>query len=359
MSEATFRGRKAVRIENEHLRVTVTKEGGHIAELFHKATDVNPLWTPQWPSIEPSTYDPVKHPEYGRDAESRLLSGILGHNLCADIFGGPSAEEAAAGLGVHGEASVAPYEIAASAGEMTCRATLDEAQLRVERKLRLSPGSQVLRITESLENLSATDRPIAWTQHVTLGAPFLQRGITQFRISATKSKVIEIDFTEGKGVQKTAAEFTWPHCPRRDSGTLDLRVYPKELVSAGFTTHLMDPAHEQAFFMAWSPASKVLAGYVWRRSDFPWLGRWEENCCRTQPPWNGREITCGMEFGVSPMPETRRQMVERGKLFGVPAFRWIPAKRRVQVEYCAFVTTADKIPESVTWGGGDSVGLSA
>ena len=51
-------------------------------------------------SIEPSTYDRARHPEYGSDAESKLLAGIMGHNLCIDMFGGPSEEEAAAGMTV-------------------------------------------------------------------------------------------------------------------------------------------------------------------------------------------------------------------------------------------------------------------
>ncbi len=38
----------------------------------------------------------------------------MGHNLCLDIFGGPSAEEFAAGLQPHGEASIVPYELVAS-----------------------------------------------------------------------------------------------------------------------------------------------------------------------------------------------------------------------------------------------------
>ena len=46
----TYRGRSAVSIENEEIRVTVLREGGHIAEILHKATGVNPLWTPPWPS---------------------------------------------------------------------------------------------------------------------------------------------------------------------------------------------------------------------------------------------------------------------------------------------------------------------
>ena len=107
-------GRKVVRIENDHLVVTVTVEGGHIAEIIEKTSGVNPLWVPPWPSIEPSTYDARKHPEYGNDSESKLLSGILGHNLCLDIFGPPSEAEYAAGLTVHGESSVVAYQIAAT-----------------------------------------------------------------------------------------------------------------------------------------------------------------------------------------------------------------------------------------------------
>lgn len=110
MPLATYRNRRAVQLENEKVRITVLVEGGHIAELLDKKTGINPLWTPPWPSIEPSTWSPANH-EYGNDAESKLLSGIMGHNLCLDLFGGPSKEEAAAGMTVHGEASVVAYRI--------------------------------------------------------------------------------------------------------------------------------------------------------------------------------------------------------------------------------------------------------
>lgn len=355
MPEITYRNRRAVRIENGRLQVTVTVEGGHVAEILDKATGVNPLWTPPWPSIEPSTYSREKHPEYGADAESKLLAGILGHNLCMDIFGGPSAEEAAAGMSVHGEASVVPYRIRDSGSELTAEADLPEARLRFERRIRLEPDSPVVRFHETVENLAGTDRPIAWTQHVTLGPPFLEKGATQFRASATKSRVYETDFAGEKGLMKPGADFGWPYAPRKDGGVIDLRVYTDAPVSGGFTTHLMDPHRRQAFFLAWSPSSKALFGYVWERSDFPWLGIWEENYSRTFPPWNGKTLTRGMEFGASPMPEGRRAMIERGSLFGVPGFRWIPAKARVSVDYCAFLTSAPGIPESVTWDGAGGV----
>src|SRR5687767_13381357 len=109
MTTALYRGRRAATIENANLRVTVLEEGGHIAEIFDKVAGVNPLWTPPWPSIEPSHYGPAHAHLYGSGSDARLLAGIMGHNLCLDIFGPPTDDEAKAGLVAHGEGSVAPY----------------------------------------------------------------------------------------------------------------------------------------------------------------------------------------------------------------------------------------------------------
>ncbi len=61
-----------------------------------------------------------------------------------------------------------------------------------------------------------------------------------------------------------------------------------------------------------------------------------------------RHVACGMEFGASPMPETRREMIDRGRLFDAPTFRWIPAKARVEVVYWAIACDADVVPEMLT-----------
>jgi hypothetical protein len=354
MPETTYRHRHAVSIENSHLRLTVLKEGGHIAEILDKQSGVNPLWTPPWQSIEPSTYDRQTHPGYGADSESKLLAGIMGHNLCVDIFGSPSDEEAAAGLTVHGEASVVAYEITAGEDHLVQHAKLPQAQLEVERRVKLRSSAPVVEISETIENLAATDRPIAWTEHVTLGPPFLEKGATQFRASATRSKVFESDFG-ADGYMKIGAEFDWPMVPRAAGGHADMRVYTDLPKSAAFTTHLMDPHADTAYFLAFSPRSKIVFGYIWRRADFPWLGIWEENHSRGQAPWNGKTLTRGMEFGASPMPETRRRMIERGSMFGVPGFRWIPARAKVETRYRVAAAHTSRLPETLVWSGADEV----
>ena len=269
-------------------------EGGHIAEILDKRSGVNPLWTPPWDSIEPSTYDPRKHPEYGADAESKLLSGIMGHNLCMDIFGGPSrgrgrrrAYGAWRGFG-------GGYEVTAADGELTERARLPQAQLRVERRIRLA--GRTVEITEAVENESE-HRPahrLDGARHAGTAVP----GEGRDRVSRAGDAVAGIG-----------------------GGLRGFRRYTDAPVSGGFTRTCMDPARDTAYFVAWSPRSRLALAYVWRRADFPWLGVWEENYSRTGAPWNGRTLTRGMEFGASPMAETRRQMIERGSLVwraGVP-----------------------------------------
>jgi hypothetical protein len=301
MLRTTFHNRPAVQLENSSIQVTVLVDGGHVAEILDKTSGVNPLWIPPWTDEESV--------DFGDNAETRLLRGIMGHNVCLDLFGPPSEAEAAAGVVAHGEGGILPYEFEAADGGTICRCDLPSSQLRFERKIRLEGNCALFE--EAVENLSVFDRPIGWTQHVTLGPPFLERGVTQFRAPVTASKGIG------------------------DTEPQDLEVYTSAECSSGFTAHLMDPQASLGWFVAWSPRLKVELGYFWDRADFPWLGIWEENHSRTHSPWNGRTMTRGMEFGISPFPETRRQMIERGTLFDTPCYRWIAAKDRLVARYYA------------------------
>jgi hypothetical protein len=317
MPTTTYRGRRAVSIENDVIRVTVSEEGGHFAELLHKKSGINPLWAPPWPSMEPSQFVAARDTQYGTDAEAQLLCGILGHNLCLDMFGAPSAEEAAAGMTVHGEASLLPYEVESSERMLIARLRMPAAQIAFERRMLLD--GHWVQIRERVENLSALDRPIAWTQHVTLGPPFVVPGETLF-----EAPVVE-----------------WQDYP--GLGHVELARMSGETPSGGYTAHLLDQKREKAYFRAFTPSLGLLCGYEWKTADFPWLGCWEENCSRTNPPWNGKAVTRGMEFGVSPMPETRRQMIDRGSMFGVPGYRWLPAKGVLVAEYAAMVGTREEL----------------
>jgi hypothetical protein len=269
----------------------------------------------------------------------------MGHNLCLDIFGPPTDDEAEAGLSAHGEGSVVPYELSVRGDTLQARAVFPLAQLEFERQIDLR--ERTLRIAEKVINTGPAERIIGWTQHVTLGPPFLDPGSARFRASAGRSKVFEGRFGADDYL-KAGAEFDWPLAPGVDGGVCDLRAMPNVARSSAYTAQLMDQTRA-AYFVAFSPAFELAFGYVWRPGDFPWLGIWEENHSRQNPPWRGETLTRGLEFGVSPMPEDRDAMIRRGQLFGVPCGRRIGAGETVAAEYCVVALNPRAIPESLEW----------
>ena len=346
MPSTTYQGRRAVSIENEDLRLTVTVEGGHLAEVFSKAAGVNPLWVPHWKSVEPSAFGGDDGAVFGNGVDAKLLGGILGHNLCLDLFGGPSEAEASAGMTAHGEASVLAYEISTDGNSMTCRLHMPLAQLDFERTLTLQ-GGDVL-IQEKVTNLTAFERPLAWTQHVTLSPPFLNPETTQFRISADRGAVS--DFAIGEDdYMALGKKFAWPHAPLQNGvGSHNITQMKPESPASSYVAARMIAAAPTASWTAWSPESKLAISYVWKPADFPWLGLWEENCSRSHSPWNNKGVARGMEFGTSPFPESRRQMTERGRLLDTPAYRWLPARGTLKVTYWIRTAVTERIPETVS-----------
>jgi hypothetical protein len=307
VSDTRYRSRRAAVIENGDLRVAVLQHGGHIAEIFDKAAGVSPLWTPPWPTIEPSEYGHAHAALYGHGSDARLLAGIMGHSLCLDLFGPPSEEDAARGLGAHGEGSVAAYDLDASGQSLVARARFPIAGLEFGAASRCAIACSRFASASSTVGIGSRD---GWTEHVTLGPPFLQRAATQFRASATHSKVFESKFGADDYLRESA-EFEWPFAPRQDGRRADLQVFTDAERSSAFTTHLMDRDRRAAYFVAFAPAFDLAFGYVWDPTDFPWLGIWEENHSRLHQPWNGQTLARGMEFGVSPVPETREAMIAR------------------------------------------------
>ena len=323
----TFHGRKAWKLENEKLRVTVLPGGGHLAELVLKnppgGREVNPLWVPPWPSIEPSTYSREKHGSvYGADSEAATLSGIMGHNVCFDYWGAPSPSEFRAGLSYHGEVSTLEWKrLSGAAGELTYRADLPQGRTSLTRTLRLR--GPVLYFEETAENHAAFDRPFGWVQHVTFGPPFVDARASAF------------DASGGRGQRRAGGqtqEFQWPQAEGRD-----FRRFAAAERSSDMAFVLLDPARELAFVSALNTEFRQLVVYVFHRRDFPWLNVWEQNRDTRQPPWNGKARTRGMEFGNTRAAGTARAYFRMPELWGAPTFGWLEARGKITVKYLAVV----------------------
>jgi hypothetical protein len=100
-----------------------------------------------------------------------------------------------------------------------------------------------------------------------------------------------------------------------------------------YTAQLLDPGLEIAFVSACNSRQNLLVVYAFRRSDFPWVGNWEEHNNRTSAPWKGKTFCRGMEFSTTPFAIPRRETIDQGPLFGEKTYRWLPARSSISVRY--------------------------
>jgi len=330
-------GRAGYRLSADWGHVGVLEGGGHICELIlNSVPRVNPLWKPPWTTTDPDTYSPGRHSRiYGPPPDGKLLAGIAGHSLSFDHFGPPSKEETAAGLATHGEAPCARWKMKRASSKrlptLDCTCVLDKAQISFSRTISLDSTNPVIYCEERAENLGVYDRPISWNEHVTFGPPFLECGTTIFDMPATRAKTCPLGYSERIFLQ-TDAEFTWPDAPRKDEDLSNLRIMPDERYGH-YTAQLLDPALNVGFISACNPRQRLLVVYAFRRSEFPWVGNWEERNNRMGAPWGGKPFCRGMEFSTTPFAIPRRETVDQGPLFGEKTYRWLPARSTVTVDY--------------------------
>ncbi|MEJ2009014.1 MAG: hypothetical protein P8Z30_12810, partial [Acidobacteriota bacterium] len=178
-----WHGRNAFLIGNESVQLVTLTGGGHIAEFrFTDASPfshLNPLWVPPWKTFEPFNYREKAHSRlYGSLLEGKLLSGIAGHNICLDYFGPPTLAEVRQGLSQHGEAPMSKWQKTERRADrqkasLTLATRLPGAGLAFSRNICLQRGAPVAYFTETVVNERKKDHFFHWTQHVTLGPPFL------------------------------------------------------------------------------------------------------------------------------------------------------------------------------------------
>jgi len=331
-----YQNRDAWQLEGNELRVTVMQGGGHVAEIVLKDDNgVNPLWLPATPTLDPTEFDPARHEKlFGGGSAARLMSGLLGHNLCFPYWGDPSESEYKAGMTYHGETGIVRWKklsekYSGTSEEIKLAADLPESRTRFVRTLSIISGEPVVYFEERAENLTALDRPVGWCEHVTVGPPFLQKAVTLFDASLTRGRNYD---------GQSGAEFRWPM--GKAEVAVDLRKV-RNVKSSGFVNNfLVDPTRQYGYFTAVNPELRLLFGYLFPRTDFRWLNLWEANTPaeNSQPAMLAR----GMEFSNTPTHGSMKTLVKAPAVFDVPAFEWLDAKSSLVKKYCAFIT---KVPE--------------
>jgi hypothetical protein len=336
-----WRGRRACVLGNETIVLTHLTGGGHIADLhFRKTNKTNPLWVPRWKTMEPFDFDPRDDIAlYGPPAVGRLLSGIVGHSLCLDLFGTPSEEEIRTGGTLHGEAGVLRWNVRRNKqnahAELHFSVALPRSALSFSRSLLLRRGETVVYVRETVKNQRPVDQFFQWQQHATVGMPFLSRDCV-VAMPGGRGKTFPSGY-DGRELLKSNTDFIWPYAPRFDGGRVDLR-HVLTTPGRGFVAGVqIVPDRAHAFVSVSNPRSQLAIGYCFRRKDFPWIAIWEENAARKASPWKGRERTRALEFGKSPLPLGRADNFGVGKLFGLPTLAHVPARGTQTACYAIFL----------------------
>jgi hypothetical protein len=330
-----YEGTPSLTLSNGTLDLTFLPQGASMASvILRDGEKLNPLW------------NPVRmNRELGRKADP---SPMTGHILCIDGFGPPSPEERQAGVPFNGEAHNQTFEAhsskTGSTAEVTLTAKLPIVQEAVTRTIRMVDGENVVYVETQLENLLAFDRPINWGEHATVGSPFLEPGVTVFDLSGERSRTTpykELTTPMDPTSQRRLAsdqEFSWPSAPSRDGKTADMRQTPENPHYVDHVATLMDTSRQLEWATALNPKEKLILGYVFRREDFPWVQTWGN-----YPP--SMKLARGMEFATQPFSASRRDAVTEGSMFGIPTYRWLPAKSKITTRFLMFYA---RVPEGFT-----------
>jgi hypothetical protein len=324
LKKDAFENRPALLISNGKLELTVMVEGGAFARLLRldDPGKLSPLWDPARAARE--------------EGKESTFGASLGHFVCVDGFGSPSPEERAAGFPGHGEAHIRPWEIQLSekkdgVATLTLAVDLPLAHETFTRTIRVVDGENVIWVRSELESRLAFDRPVSWTEHATIGAPFLEREVTVVDLPAKRATTRPYVPDARGGGRRLASgqEFDWPNAPARDGGRTDLRTAPRQLGTSDIATVLLDGEREHVFVTALHPGKRLVFGYLFKPSDYPWLQIWENH--RT-----AAGMARGLEFGTQPFGQSRRLTVDLHTLLGAPAYRWLPAKSKIETRFLMF-----------------------
>jgi hypothetical protein len=317
-------------LSNKTLELTVLQYGGALAKLV-LADDPEKL-SPLWDRLRDEE-------DHGRPVKPGMWTGDF---LCVDGFGPASQDEQAAGLTMHGEAYHSPWktESAEKQGQVTTLVQSVELPIVKEsytRTLRMVDGENVVYIRGELKNDLGFDRPINWAVHATISSPFLERGVTVVDMSPNRALTRPYDTSKpNRRTLLSNQEFQWPMAPLKTGGMRDMRAAPREVVSTmDHTGQLMTPSGPYAWVTALNPEKRLIVGYIYKTSEFPWMQTWESY------PASGM-LARGTEFATQPFDLPRREVISQGKLFDSPLFRWLPAKGTIQASYLMFLA---RVPE--------------
>jgi len=314
-AETGLDGRRQVVLEGASARLSVDVAGGSIVD-FHLAKQ----------GLNPFTWN---YPEKG-DTKPRTM----GHFVCFDRWGQPSPQEVKNGMPFHGEAAQVVWKVLSEpakrngviTAEMSCE--LPIGGLSLKRTLRLADNSAFLSVREEITNTGKLGRVYNIVQHPSIGPGFLD-------------PTVVVDTNAWKGFKQGGTMpfpeepvIYWPRIVHNGE-LVDLRTLTVSH-EPGVTSFVFADSVRTGWVTALNPGKRLLVGYFWDVSEYPWLNIWRN-------VKDGNPVARGMEFGTTGLHQPFTALVAKREIFGAPLYEYIDAGQTIVKSYTLFLA---ETPES-------------
>jgi hypothetical protein len=278
-----------------------------------------------------------------------------GHFLCLGNWGDPSPGELKSGLNKHGEFARINWELNSSGNEVKMSAGSALEGIEINREIKLARNSTCIKVSEVVKNTAARGRIYNMVQHPTIAGDFLnERTIVNCNATSGYDYLNKSDniFSSGK----------WPLYKNVEEQEINLES-PKVVYNSVFPT-IIDPGSEYGWISAYSPDHHLLLGYLWKRSDYPWINHWihfvddqsskvsglssNNNQAEVQDhSYNGlpsRMIYRGLEFGTTGMHMSFKEIIDKKffEVFGEKTFEFLDSGESKERSYYMFLI---KVPD--------------
>ena len=308
-----------INLENRTSKLTIDLYGGAITNFQLNDTIINPL-------------------SFAFSKEQMPVNNIdgapyQGHFLCLGRWGEPSAGEIKAGVPNHGHFANITWTVK-SAGQrnLDMLATSKLEGLHIERTIEFDDNCAAYAVKEVVQNINPLGRIFNMVQHPTLAAPFLDE-TTVINCNA----YIGFDQALYQDVDNNVLQ--WPYAKDASQNRIDL-TNPHNPYNAVFS-FIVEKESNYGWITAYSPKHNLLLGYIWKRSDYPWIHLWQH--------YNDGAIQYrGIEFGTAGIHQPFNKIINTATaLFGEKTFAYIDAGETITKSYYSFLHQTESTFEGV------------
>jgi len=245
-----------------------------------------------------------------------------GHFACIGRWGAPSAGEILAGIPSHGEAANIEWTIGDRAtGQLKMYTIAAKEGLKVTRNILLDNTSSVYLVNEIVTNINPLGRVFNMVQHPTIASPFLNEN-TFVNCNASKG------FNQANYKNIDANTIAWPMA--RDEAKKNINLQCPGFSSSAVYSFIVNPQDSYGWITAFSPAHQLLIGYLWKRSDYPWIHQWLHYS-------NDILQYRGIEFGTAGIHQPFDEiMLTANSVFGEKTFTFIDAGESITKRFLSF-----------------------